>query len=673
MFEIKSISKANFLSWLATIMIISAIFMGFFIYEKILDFRKSSGSFQKSYVHYQKQIISNEAQNALKYLGKEMAGAGQDASGKALAALKSVGFGRNPAGDIFVLSQSGTILMHPESPGLEGKSASKLFGSDGRSVFDELVSGYNAGAGRYSSYQSLDSSNREPSENWVYAVPFKQYGWLVCSSVNENEVRMAYGENSGRLEIDLIMEIAFICILGLLVTCAAIIFSISVSRVMKNEIDLLVAYFRDCFKKEAVLSENQLRFNEFRFIGSAAVAMVTQIKELIRRVKDLAIKAEMNSQIKSAYLSTMSHQFRNPVNGVLGMTQLLADTNLTDEQKGYVRSIEISANSLTGLVEDIDDYADIGTGPLELDILPFEPRGIAEEVVLLLNRQAIDKKIKLELHVDQNVPKYLLGDSERLKQILTVLVRNAIYFTNEGGVRIETSSGAGGEKITGLTFKVVDTGIGISEGKLLAVFDFTHEEYSKSRKFAAVGLSLAVCRQLVEAMSGKISVESTKGKGSAFSFSVPLGIADGQKMADELKKKGDASASGTYSGVKVLVAEDDPINRSVALKLMAKLGITVETAVNGAEAFRKFSSSRYDIVFMDCEMPEVDGFTATGNIRKKEAEDKSGHVPVVAMTAYAMRGDREMCFEAGMDDHIAKPVTKELLIKILNKYVRKEG
>ncbi|MFZ2658158.1 MAG: response regulator, partial [Victivallales bacterium] len=532
---------------------------------------------------------------------------------------------------------------------------------------------YNAGAGRYSSYQSLDSSNREPSENWVYAVPFKQYGWLVCSSVNENEVRMAYGENSGRLEIDLIMEIAFICILGLLVTCAAIIFSISVSRVMKNEIDLLVAYFRDCFKKEAVLSENQLRFNEFRFIGSAAVAMVTQIKELIRRVKDLAIKAEMNSQIKSAYLSTMSHQFRNPVNGVLGMTQLLADTNLTDEQKGYVKSIEISANSLTGLVEDIDDYADMGTGPLELDILPFEPRGIAEEVVLLLNRQAIDKKIKLELNVDQNVPKYLLGDSERLKQILTVLVRNAIYFTNEGGVRIETSSSAGGEKNTELTFKVVDTGIGISEGKLLAVFDFTHEEYSKSRKFAAVGLSLAVCRQLIEAMSGKISVESTKGKGSAFSFAVPLGIADGQKMADELKKKGDASASGTYSGVKVLVAEDDPINRSVALKLMAKLGITVETAVNGAEAFRKFSSSRYDIVFMDCEMPEVDGFTATGNIRKKEAEDKSGHVPVVAMTAYAMRGDREMCFEAGMDDHIAKPVTKELLIKILNKYVRKEG
>ncbi|GEM_PF-6224074 len=674
MFDFKSISKANLISWLATILLVSGFFIVFFVYEKSYDFNKSAESLQRSFVYYSKQNIASEVDNAIKYIESERSlmpkeTSDADARKMILERLRKIKFGHNPAGDVFILDTKGNILMHPDSS-LEGKNISKTIGAGGDRLLDWILSGASYNAGRYVSFNSSEPSAPVPVQTWVYAQPQAKFGWIVCSKVREDEMRKAFGENQGRLSVDMTLEIIFMLVLALLVTAAAIIFSFGVSSVIKGEINFLVNYFKECFKKHIVLTDKDFKFDEFRFIGFSAASMVTQIKELIQRVKDLAIKAEMSSQIKSAYLNSMSHQFRNPVNGVVGMTQLLIDTKLTEEQKNYVKAIEISANSLVELIGDIDDFASLESGGLEIEKAPFDLRGIAEEVTLMVNKQASEKNIKVELDIEKDAPKYLMGDPERIKQILTVLCRNAIVFTNQGGVKIGISCSEKKDKNVKITFKIADTGLGISAEKLPNIFDFTHEEYSKSKKFAAVSLGLSVCRHLTEGMSGKIEVESEKGKGTVFTIVLPLEIIELNKVEEDIMKKAGIPEAHNFAGKKILVAEDDPVNRNVAVKLMSKVGVSVDTAVNGEEALKKLSVGKYDMIFMDCEMPVMDGFTATRNIRKKEADEKSKqHIPIVAMTAYAMRGDKEMCFDAGMDDHIAKPVTREVLIKILDKYV----
>ncbi|HBC87313.1 MAG TPA: hypothetical protein DCZ94_10190 [Lentisphaeria bacterium] len=674
MFDFKSISKANLISWLATILLVSGFFIIFFIYEKSYDFNKSAESLHKSFVYYCKQNISSEVDNAIKYIEHERTLVPKDTSDAdtkkiILKRLRDIKFGRSVSGDVFVMDQKGNIQMHPESS-YEGKNIAKTIGAGGERLLDWVLSGASYNAGRYISFDASDASNPVPVQTWVYTQAYPNYGWIVCSKIREDEMKKTFGENQNRLKVDMTLEIGFMLVLSLLVTVAAIIFSLGVSSVIKGEINFLVNYFNECFKKHIVLGDSDFRFDEFRFIGFSAASMVTQIKELIQRVKNLAIKAEMNNQIKTAYLNSMSHQFRNPVNGVVGMTQLLMDTKLTDEQKNFVKAIEISGNSLVELIGDIDDFANMESGGVEIEKAPFDLRGTSEEVILMVNKQASEKNLKVGLDIEKDVPKYLMGDPERIKQILTVLCRNAIVFTTEGGVKINIAAAEKKDKNIQIVFKVTDTGLGISAEKLSDIFDFTHEEYSKSKKFAAVSLGLSVCKHLTETMSGKISVESEKGRGTVFTVMLPLEIIELNKVEEDILKKAGASVPHNFAGMKVLVAEDDPVNRNVALKLMSKLGVSVDTAVNGEEAIKKLNAGKYDMVFMDCEMPVMDGFTATKNIRKKEAEDKTRHrIPIVAMTAYAMRGDKEMCLEAGMDDHIAKPVTKEVLLRTLEKYL----
>ncbi|HCE42974.1 MAG TPA: hypothetical protein DET40_05455 [Lentisphaeria bacterium] len=675
MFDFKSISRVNIVSWLATIFLISGFFTVFFVYEKIFDFNKTSDTLRKSFVHYCRQLIASEVDGAVRFLDSETNALSKDklsdnGTKKAiLQKLKDIKFGRNKTGNVFILDYKGNVLMHPEQE-LVGKNFSKDIGAGGDDVLAWILNGAALNAGRFISYDSPDPMNPVPLQTWVYGQAYPQFGWIICSKIREDDVRNAFGENTGRLKIDLTLEILFILMLALLVTGTAVFISVAVSSVMKKEIGFLVNYFKECFKKDIVLADKDFKYDEFRFIGFSAAAMVAQIKELIKRVKELAIKAEMSSQIKSAYLNSMSHQFRNPANGVVGMTQLLLDTKLTDEQRNYVKAIEISGNSLVELIGDIDDFANIESGGVAIEKVPFDLRGTSEEVVLMVNKQASDKNLRIELEISNDVPKYLVGDPERIKQILTVLVKNAIVFTEKGGVKISVLSTPPDARPAQLVFKVSDTGLGISAVKLPEIFDFTNEEYSKSKKFASVSLGLSVCRHLTEAMSGKISVESEKDKGTVFTICLPMEIAESGKAMEEIKKKAESSDTRGLAGLKVLVAEDDPVNRNVALKLMSKLGVSVDTAVNGEEAFKKFSTGAYSVIFMDCEMPVMDGFAATRNMRSKEAEEKKARTPIIAMTAYAMRGDKEMCFEAGMDDHIAKPVTRELLVKLLNKYVK---
>jgi CheY-like chemotaxis protein len=361
------------------------------------------------------------------------------------------------------------------------------------------------------------------------------------------------------------------------------------------------------------------------------------------------------------------------MNGVLGMASLLQGTELTWEQREYVETIRTSAEALLTVINDILDLSKIEAGRIDIEEIGFDLRKTMEEASGLLMPQARVKGLELACHYPPELPSDFRGDPGRIRQVLLNLGGNAVKFTERGRVVLEARPIRVGEDRVTVRLQVDDTGIGIAPEKLAVVFDsFTQADSSTTRRYGGTGLGLTVSRRLVELMDGRIGVESERGRGSSFWFELDL-PRHAPTAADSPAGGSPAPAAATTAkqpplpGVRVLLVEDNVVNQRVARKMLEQLGCSVSVVGNGHEAVMAASPRMHDVILMDCQMPVLDGYEATAAIRRAE-ESTGARVPIIAMTAHAMEGDRAKCLGAGMDDYMAKPIRPPELLQMLQKW-----
>lgn len=376
------------------------------------------------------------------------------------------------------------------------------------------------------------------------------------------------------------------------------------------------------------------------------------------------------NRAKSSFIATVSHEIRTPMNGVLGMLSLLKKTDLTDKQRHYVDSIATSADALLVLLNDILDYAKLEVGKLSLQSVQFNLRILLQDVIALLAPKAHRKALALTLDCPEVLPTRVVGDPNRLRQVVLNLTDNAIKFTERGSVRVIVECTAETEQEADFFIRVQDTGAGITPDQQARLFTAFTQLESGARQ-GGTGLGLAICRQLVELAGGRIGVESVPGRGSTFWFQIPLRKQDMQAtdyLLGQERSRYAAARPDEPLGMHILLAEDNPINQEVAREILRQMGCEVEIAENGRDALQMIGSDHFDLVLMDCHMPVMDGFEATRQIRSLGAP--TSEIPIVAMTASASSADRDSCLEAGMDAHLAKPIDEKALYDTLNDFLR---
>ena len=378
-------------------------------------------------------------------------------------------------------------------------------------------------------------------------------------------------------------------------------------------------------------------------------------EEELREAKDAA---EAGTLAKNEFIASVSHEFRTPMNGILGLADILRTSPLNREQSELLNGITTSAQNLLVLLNDVLDFSAIEAGKMEMDYQPFMLDRVLEDISLVMKMKAEEKSLQFDINIDEKVPNYLIGDSHRLQQILLNLANNSVKFTETGRIDISVSYVDQIENKATLRFNVCDTGIGIPPMAINSLFKvFSRVKQDKTKLIAGTGLGLSICKKLTDIMGGRLGVESTFGKGSTFWFTLPFVLTTLPKSPVSQQETRHAVQ---YTGKTVLVAEDNLINQRIVSFQLKKMGFEIDLANDGQEAFEKYCAGKYDLIILDIQMPKMDGYQVAKAIRNKE-RNIPNYSPIIALTANAMKGDREFYLDAGMDGYVSKPFTYETL------------
>lgn len=420
-------------------------------------------------------------------------------------------------------------------------------------------------------------------------------------------------------------------------------------------------------KKTPLVSEDTLK-KAMKFIEDVTLS-ISDMAYKQYQIEQAKEAVDYAAKLKSDFLANMSHEIRTPMNGVIGMAELALREELTTKARKYVSQIHTSGKSLLAIINDILDFSKIESGKMDIITDNYIVREMVSDAISLVQKKANEKGIKLVVNIDDNVPPILVGDSMRIHQVLLNLINNAVKFTDKGSVTIDILCKPDSGNNIILTCNVTDTGIGIAkENKNKLFASFQQVDSKRNRSVEGTGLGLAISKQLIMLMDGEIGVESTLGEGSKFWFSLPQQIS--HVKIEDLTISEDEDTKFIAPDARILVVDDNEVNLTVAIGLIEPLKIQVDSALSGIEALKKIASNSYDIIFMDHMMPEVDGIETTITIRQEHEEYDD--VPIIALTANAVEGSKEMYLSAGMNDYISKPVDNKVILRMIRKWLPEE-